>query len=407
MIEEQRAAKKKDFMASPLPRAATTSDLSKQSAPVEDLSRSKSAKSPPGPFSTLPRVRALGPSDVQHVKMDSFSSASSSGTGLSGRTGSTRKLAGALTADITPSSSYERFEEDVKTTSTKSATDYASSKPTRQRGRVDLSGIEEMMKDLTESPEWLNRTLTDLPSKGDSSAPRPRAATDASKSDREQVLELELQRLREKERSRHLQALKLKDKKKKERAAKRCCVCDCSLSSSRTPFVERDGKLLCARDWKELYLPKCRKCNLIVEKGAVKSSDGALRGVFHRSCFSCAACEAPFTDGTFYVFNNQPYCSRHYHRLNGSVCRECDGGIEGDCRQTDTGDRFHPHCFSCQYSSSKSGECLEQLADYYMVGGQRLCERHADKIGRRLAQAGQEQLDLRAQKRVTMLHSLR
>ncbi len=216
----------------------------------------------------------------------------------------------------------------------------------------------------------------------------------------------ELERLREKERTRQLQALRLKEKKRKERAAKRCCVCDCSLTSSRTPFVERDGKFLCARDWKELYLPKCRKCNLAVEKSAVKSSDGALRGVFHRSCFSCAACEAPFKDGSFYVFNNQPYCSRHYHRLNGSLCRECEGGIEGDCRQTDTGDRFHPRCFNCQYSS-KNGPCNEPLADYYVVGGQRLCERHAEKVGRRLAKAGQKQLDLRAQKRMTMLHSLR
>ncbi len=167
--------------------------------------------------------------------------------------------------------------------------------------------------------------------------------------------------------------------------------------------MERDGKLLCARDWKELYLPKCRKCNLSVEKGAVKSSDGALRGVFHRvlACGERARRRAQF----FCCSTTNRTARRHYHRLNGSLCRECEAGIEGDCRQTDTGDRFHPHCFSCQYAS-KNGACSQPLAEYYMVGGQRLCERHADKVGRRLAKAGQRQHDLRAHKRMTMLHSL-
>ncbi|TKY86816.1 hypothetical protein EX895_004457 [Sporisorium graminicola] len=418
MIEEQRAAKKKkDMMASPMPRAATTTSLSKHSVPKDDLARSASARAAADVPATMPRVHALAALESQHAKTGSSSSVSSSSTDASERTGLSGQhpvSRAGLSTSITPSSSYERIEDGVDKSPAKTVAGSVSPKQARDRGKVDLSSIEEMMKGLTSSPEPMQQTLTDASRElgqereAVPGAPqRSKSATNATKTDRERALELELERLRDKERTRQLQAMRLRERKKKERAAKRCCICDCSLSSSRTPFVERDGKLLCARDWKELYLPKCRKCNLIVEKGAVKSSDGALRGVFHRSCFSCAACEAPFTDGSFYVFNNQPYCSRHYHRLNGSLCRECECGIEGDCRQTDTGDRFHPHCFSCQYSSKNGSKCAEELADYYVVGGQRLCERHAEKMARRLAKAGQKQLDLRSQKRMTMLRSLR
>ncbi|GAC76617.1 hypothetical protein PANT_22d00113 [Moesziomyces antarcticus T-34] len=377
MIEQQRAAKKKDIMANTMPRAVTTPSLYKPEAALAQAAGAAARSMSTRVGASYGQTSRLSASEAQHAKKESSSSISSTATDSSGRQ---RAYVGkaSSTANITPSSSYERIESHSTPT-----------KPMRDRAPVDLSSIEEMMKGLTASPEPLQRMLGD-----------------AGRSERERALELELERLRDKERTRQLQALRLKEKKRKERAAKRCCVCDCSLSSSRTPFVERDGKLLCARDWKELYLPKCRKCNLSVEKGAVKSSDGALRGVFHRACFACAACEAPFADGSFYVFNNQPYCGRHYHRLNGSLCRECEAGIEGDCRQTDTGDRFHPHCFSCQYAS-KNGACSQPLAEYYMVGGQRLCERHADKVGRRLAKAGQRQHDLRAHKRMTMLHSLR
>lgn len=415
MIVRQREAKRKETMASPIPKAATMSSLSEQArSKAVGGSEKRPSRGASGSSAVTKRAHAPYASESQHAKTASSSSLSSTSTNSSERMGLSSKhpsqsragASGSYTTNITPSSSYERIEEGVMKTST----DSGLFKQTRGRGGVDLSGIEEMMKGLTEIPEPLERTLMEVsqrrPSQTRETKTEATSSQGPSKTDRELELELELERLRDKERTRQLQAQRLKDKRKKGRAAKRCCICDCSLSSSRTPFVERDGKFLCARDWKELYLPKCRKCNLSVEKGAVKSSDGALRGVFHRSCFSCAACEAPFADGSFYVYNNQPYCSRHYHRLNGSLCRECESGIEGDCRQTDTGDRFHPQCFSCQYTSKK-GACLEPLADYYVVGGQRLCERHAARVGRRLAKAGQKLPDLRAQKRITMLHSLR
>lgn len=47
------------------------------------------------------------------------------------------------------------------------------------------------------------------------------------------------------------------------------------------------------------------------------------------------------------MFENAPYCKRHYHQLNNSLCRTCDDPIEGPCAQTIEGWRFHPECFRC------------------------------------------------------------
>ena len=58
-------------------------------------------------------------------------------------------------------------------------------------------------------------------------------------------------------------------------------------------------------------------------------------------------CHNAFPDNTFYVYDGAPYCKRHYHRLNNSLCRSCDEPIEGPCVQTIEGWRYHPICLSC------------------------------------------------------------
>ena len=35
---------------------------------------------------------------------------------------------------------------------------------------------------------------------------------------------------------------------------------------------------------------QCRRCNLPIEKQAVSSSDGQLKGKYHRDCFNCHSC---------------------------------------------------------------------------------------------------------------------
>lgn len=78
-------------------------------------------------------------------------------------------------------------------------------------------------------------------------------------------------------------------------------------------FVERDGIVLCEKDWKALYLPSCRRCQLPIEKSAVSSSDGQLKGKWHKECFSCTKCSMPFEGDSFYVLHGKPWCQYHYH----------------------------------------------------------------------------------------------
>ncbi|KAG0022518.1 hypothetical protein BGZ82_011005 [Podila clonocystis] len=133
--------------------------------------------------------------------------------------------------------------------------------------------------------------------------------------------------------------------------------------------VEKNGRVYCPGDYGELFLPKCRGCGLMVEKEAVCTQDGKLEGKWHSACFGCHLCKKPFPDKSFYVFGNAPYCRRHYHKMNKSLCKGCDQPIEGSCAQTMEGWRFHPTCFSCV-------ECREPLTDvYYNYENKAYCER--------------------------------
>lgn len=70
-----------------------------------------------------------------------------------------------------------------------------------------------------------------------------------------------------------------------------------SLSSSSSV-----GDVLCENDWKEMYLPKCRRCGLTIESQAVSSADGQLKGKYHRACFNCSTCHVSF------CFPHDPIC---------------------------------------------------------------------------------------------------
>ena len=115
----------------------------------------------------------------------------------------------------------------------------------------------------------------------------------------------------------------------------------------------------------------CRGCGELIKGKSVSSADGRLTGRYHKQCFVCKTCSAPFQTADFYVMHNHPYCGRHYHELNGSLCKNCDRGIEGQYLETDRRLKFHPHCFSCQ-------ECHRILRDdYFEWNGRTLCEQHA------------------------------
>ncbi|RIA93928.1 hypothetical protein C1645_761381 [Glomus cerebriforme] len=156
--------------------------------------------------------------------------------------------------------------------------------------------------------------------------------------------------------------------------------------------VERDNNVYCPKDFTDLFLPKCRRCNLPVEKEAVSASDGKLEGKWHVKCFGCHMCYKPFPDKSFYVFDNAPYCRRHYHQLNNSLCKTCDEPIEGPCVQTVEGWRYHPSCFVCI-------NCQTPLTNvYYSFENKQYCETHIMEIKR--------SRKIRAEKRQTMFRNI-
>ena len=115
----------------------------------------------------------------------------------------------------------------------------------------------------------------------------------------------------------------------------------------------------------------CRGCGELIKGKSVSSADGRLTGRYHKGCFVCTTCGNPFQTADFYVIRNQPYCARHYHELNNSLCQGCNRGIEGQYLETETHRKFHSYCFTCQ-------ECHKILRDdFYEWRGRTLCEQHA------------------------------
>ncbi|WVR05317.1 hypothetical protein IAU60_002331 [Kwoniella sp. DSM 27419] len=192
------------------------------------------------------------------------------------------------------------------------------------------------------------------------------------------------------------------------RRKKVCAKCGDGVGGSKR-FVERDGVVLCEKDWKKLYLPSCRRCALPIEKSAVSSSDGQLKGKWHRACFTCSECDKPFEGDDFYVHGGKPWCQYHYHEQNGTLCASssCRQPIEGACVVTPGPDpqRYHPGHLRCDHRGSVSGaqSCRESMDEYYELGGRNFCERHVGEASRRVEGAGR---NLRAEKRRTRLVDL-
>ncbi|KAI7899141.1 uncharacterized protein BX663DRAFT_518741 [Cokeromyces recurvatus] len=142
----------------------------------------------------------------------------------------------------------------------------------------------------------------------------------------------------------------------------RCYYCHKAVDPITTGVQERKGKIYCQTDYNQLFLPSCEYCHHAVQKEAVVSTDGKLKGSWHTYCFKCQMCGIPLLSSEnkqqqqqqqqqqqkqyqFYVYNNAPYCQLDYHKLNKSLCHGCSLPIEGYCAQTvNNGWRFHPDC---------------------------------------------------------------
>ncbi|KAI9172486.1 Paxillin-like protein 1 [Paramyrothecium foliicola] len=119
------------------------------------------------------------------------------------------------------------------------------------------------------------------------------------------------------------------------------------------------------------YRGDCKSCHLPIRGKSISSADGRLTGKYHKACFVCSTCFEPFTSAEFYVLNDKPFCERHYHKLNGSLCGSCGRGIEGQYLEDEAKVKYHPGCFRCL-------DCGLSLSDgYFEVDGKSYCERHA------------------------------
>lgn len=144
----------------------------------------------------------------------------------------------------------------------------------------------------------------------------------------------------------------------------------------------------------------CKGCGSAIKGKSVSSADGRLTGRYHKHCFVCATCHEPFQASTFYVIADAPYCARHYHKLNGSVCSACDKGIEGQYLEGESKQKFHPACLAC-------ADCKRTLRHvYFEMSGQVYCERDAFRRaqqGRSLVPGGGLNASVRMERRTTRL----
>ncbi|GMG43802.1 unnamed protein product [Ambrosiozyma monospora] len=120
----------------------------------------------------------------------------------------------------------------------------------------------------------------------------------------------------------------------------------------------------------------CRRCKKEIkpDEKSIWSKDNQLSGQWHRRCFSCYTCKSKFSRGSScYVYQDQPYCQIHFHELNGSLCRICHKGVEGECLENEIEEVFHPDCLKCDYCG------IQIRNDYFLYRRMVLCEEDAEK----------------------------
>lgn len=94
-----------------------------------------------------------------------------------------------------------------------------------------------------------------------------------------------------------------------------------------------------------------------------------------------------------------PYCQRHYHVVNDTICAWCDSGIEGECIENELRQKWHMHCLRCSMC-----DCMISH-DYYNINGYVFCESDAQQIMHEEAKTvnGSSVGDLKVERRKTKL----
>lgn len=118
---------------------------------------------------------------------------------------------------------------------------------------------------------------------------------------------------------------------------------------STMQYFVYDGKPYCQKDYENLFVDVCKRCDKpILDLKVVK-----MDSVWHESCFRCIECERPFENYAYYEIEAMPYCEEHFHMKRGTLCYDCHQPITGPALQA-MGYRFHTHHFSCKYCQVKA-----------------------------------------------------
>lgn len=152
----------------------------------------------------------------------------------------------------------------------------------------------------------------------------------------------------------------------------------------------------------------CRACDTDIPLNArgplksIHSTTGELLGQWHRQCFRCSFedCDVKFSKQvSCYAHEDMPYCQRHYHVVNDTICAWCDSGIEGECIENELRQKWHMHCLRCSMC-----DCMISH-DYYNINGYVFCESDAQQIMHEEAKTvnGSSVGDLKVERRKTKL----
>eukprot|EP00667_Euglena_gracilis_P021249 EG_transcript_23215 len=92
-------------------------------------------------------------------------------------------------------------------------------------------------------------------------------------------------------------------------------------------------------------MPPCSKCRQPVEGAHLE----ALGRTWHTSCFRCAQCNEPFSEGAFVIHNKKPVHRHCYDRVRKPVpCKACRKDIVPGDMFVDTLEAlWHVACFKC------------------------------------------------------------
>jgi hypothetical protein len=122
-----------------------------------------------------------------------------------------------------------------------------------------------------------------------------------------------------------------------------CCV-ECGTSLIDAPFFEKDQDFYCKEHFDGKFAIRCSRCDRPIADKMVK-----VKGKqFHKDCFTCFHCDAPFKDGVMMEKDGKPYCKTHYVELFSEKCSKCLKGMNGDGFSIEQmGLSFHFKCFKC------------------------------------------------------------